>query len=385
MTLASHIRQAGPLGVVALLQALAGARVLSRLARTARGETIRPVATTPSARVTIVVPVLNEAQRLRPCLDGLLAQGAEVGEILIVDGGSTDGTQALVDAAAGRDPRVRAIDAAPIPDGWNGKAWGLEVGARQASEPWLLTIDADVRPAPGLARALVAHAEAAGLPLVSVATRQQIESPGEGLLHPSMLTTLVYRYGIPGQVYRSTGAVQANGQCFLIRRDVLDAVGGFRSVGDEICEDVSLARRVVRAGYPAGFFEAGDLVAVRMYPDWRSTWRDWPRSLPMRDRSSGRGAALGLAEVLLAQALPLAALPALRAARAPRWATTVNLILACTRLGVLAGTRRAYVTRPWTYWLSPLADIPVAVRLIDSALRRRHVWRGRAIVRGGLQ
>jgi len=50
------------------------------------------------------------------------------------------------------------------------------------------------------------------------------------------------------------------------------------------------------------------------------------------------------------------------------------------RIGVLAGTRRAYRNPAWTYWLSLLADLPVAAALIASALRRRHTWRGRALV-----
>jgi hypothetical protein len=38
---------------------------------------------------------------------------------------------------------------------------------------------------------------------------------------------------------------------------------------------------------------------------------------------------------------------------------------------------RAYVARPWTYWLSPLLDVPVAYALQRSAMRHRHAWRGR--------
>lgn len=56
-----------------------------------------------------------------------------------------------------------------------------------------------------------------------------------------------------------------------------------------------------------------------------------------------------------------------------------------TRMGVLFGTARAYRCRPWSYWLSPLCDLPVAFKLGSSALRRRHTWRGRSIVRGGVE
>jgi dolichol-phosphate mannosyltransferase len=59
---------------------------------------------------------------------------------------------------------------------------------------------------------------------------------------------------------------------------------------------------------------------------------------------------------------------------------TVAAILAIVRLGVLAGSARAYEQRPWTYWLAPLADVPVVVALVAASLRRTHVWRGRVLV-----
>src|SRR5688572_21430196 len=268
--------------LLCLVQSLLSLRVIARLLRTARGATIQTASGQPACvgAVTIIVPVLNERDRLQPCLDGLIAQGDEVSEILVVDGGSDDRTQALVMETTKQDRRVRLIDASPIPDGWNGKAWGLQAGLDDAQAPWVLTIDADVHADPALVRSLLAHADATGLDVLSVATRQEIVDPGEGLLHPSMLTTLVYRFGIPGGRYRRVADVQANGQCFLARRAVLERAGGFAAVRESICEDITLARRLVERGNEVGFFEAGELVSVRMYPDWRATWRNWPRSLP---------------------------------------------------------------------------------------------------------
>ena len=58
--------------------------------------------------------------------------------------------------------------------------------------------------------------------------------------------------------------------------------------------------------------------------------------------------------------------------------------LTALRLGTLGGVARAYTNRPWTYWLSPLCDLPIALRLWQSALRRTHTWRGRTLTRGGV-
>ncbi len=377
------------LQVFGLLQVLFGVRVLWRMARTGRRRTSVPAIDQSLCceRVAVIVPVLNERDRLVPCLDGLIAQGEEVSQILVVDGGSLDGTQELVSCYVERDARVRLIDASPVPTGWNGKSWGLQCGFEAAGRAakWILTIDADVRPQPRLARSLIWHARRFKLQALSVATRQEIETAGEGLVHPSLLTTLVYRFGIPGSATRRLADVQANGQCFLIRRELLTSIGEFTSVRDSICEDVTLARRIVASGGEIGFYETDDLVSVRMYSDGWTTLREWPRSLPMRDRYFGLAGVLGLVEVVLVQALPLPLLVLFRAVIAPRWLVTLQLAFLCTRLGVLVGTRSAYIQPPCTYWLSPLFDIPASGLLLAGAVRRRFIWRGRVLARGGTQ
>jgi dolichol-phosphate mannosyltransferase len=338
--------------------------------------------------VSVIVPVLNEHDRLVPCLEGLIAQGEEVEEIVVVDGGSDDGTQELARAYSRRDLRVRLVDASPIPENWNGKAWGLQVGLDSASSNarWILTIDADVRPRPLLTCAVLLQAKLAELAALSVATLQEIEGIGIGLLHPSLLTTLVYRFGMPGKIIRRMSEVQANGQCFLFRRDALAACGGFAATRHSVCEDITIARTLVASGYAIGFYEAGDLVSVNMYEDWRDAWHNWTRSLPMRDQFSGMHALFGWLEVALVQALPLPLMLFLVTTRMrSRWFEALNSMLLVLRTGVLFGTARAYRRRPCSYWFSPLCDLPVAVQLVKSGMRHRHVWRGRVFVRGGME
>ncbi len=371
-------------------QVFLGMRVILRLLRSAGGEriSVEEALAANEELISVIVPVLNEHNRLSACLEGLIAQGSEVAEIVVVDGGSDDGTQQLVCTYAVRDPRVRLVNASPIPANWNGKAWGLQVGLRSANpgSQWILTVDADVHPGPLLARALIGRAKQAELSALSIATLQEIAGTGEGLVHPALLTTLVYRFGIPGKVYRRVSEVQANGQCFLFSRDTLEACGGFLHAQNSVCEDITVARSLVARGYPVGFFEANDLVSVKMYADWQDAWRNWTRSLPMHDQFSGIGTLLGWLEVTLVQALPLPLLLLLVIVQARRsWPLTLNGILSVMRIGVLFGTARAYRQRPWSYWLSPLCDVPVAIQLGRSALQRRHVWRGRILVRGGLQ
>ena len=89
---------------------------------------------------------------------------------------------------------------------------------------------------------------------------------------------------------------------------------------------------------------------------------------------------MGLIELLLAQGLPgmLTVFLALRPATA---LARVNRLLLLMRLGILVGMRRAYANPPATYWLSPLVDPAVCVKLWQSAFRTEHRWRGRVMVR----
>jgi hypothetical protein len=101
----------------------------------------------------------------------------------------------------------------------------------------------------------------------------------------------------------------------------------------------------------------------------------------MRDQYFGWHEWLGLLKVVFLQALPLPVFLFGAAAGRFPWSSVTAGALVAFRLGILAGTARAYPSRPWSYWLSPLLDFPVALKLIVSALARRHVWRGQIYLR----
>lgn len=59
--------------------------------------------------VSVVVTVLNEAQDIGRVVSSLLAQEPPAEEVIVVDGGSTDGTWEWLDSAHARDSRLKAI------------------------------------------------------------------------------------------------------------------------------------------------------------------------------------------------------------------------------------------------------------------------------------
>jgi dolichol-phosphate mannosyltransferase len=367
------------LAVIAALQLALGARMLVTLARTAGGTRVRASTRPVPPSVGILVPVLNEAGRLAPCLEGIISSGPEVAEIVVIDGGSTDDTVAIVRRFQERDARIRLVETVP-PDGTNGKAHGLEAGRQLLATEWVLTIDADVRPEQHLAASLVAHAEAERVNILSVATRQWLGDRLDHLVHPSMLASLVYRLGIPGRATDDPRLIQANGQCMLIRTSLLNRLGGFKPYAHTIAEDIGLAQAAARSGERVGFYETDDLVSVAMYAHGVETALNWSRSLSLRESRSRNAQILDLAGILLLQAAP----PALYVLSRERSsvAQAINAGLISLRLGLLAGTRRAYRNPGPLYWLSPAADVPVWLLLALRSVQRSFTWRGRRVHQG---
>lgn len=59
--------------------------------------------------VSIIVPVYNVKPYLNRCVNSLLGQSYQNMELLLVDDGSTDGSETLCDEYAAQDARVRVL------------------------------------------------------------------------------------------------------------------------------------------------------------------------------------------------------------------------------------------------------------------------------------
>jgi dolichol-phosphate mannosyltransferase len=374
-----------------VLQLPAIAILLSRLlAGPGRQPPLQPCASQSDClgTVSVVVPTLNEAHRITPCLAGLSQQGYEVREVIVVDSRSQDGTPDLVKTVAQADPRFRLLTDDPLPADWVGRPWALHTGFLASSEhsEWILGIDADTQPHPGLVASLVATAIATGYDLISLSPRFILKYPGELWLQPALLMTLVYRFGASGADTNAPERVMANGQCFFCRRSLLVKLGGYTSARGSFCDDVTLARYAASQGAKVGFLDGAKVLQVRMYEGAQETWREWGRSLDLKD-ASPRGQVWGDVWLLLAvQALPLPVVLFLLGFQV--WtlpvqvALGVSLFLVIIRFALLAAIAPSYnfsqTNASWLFWLSPLADPLAVFRIFLSSLQRPTQWRGRS-------
>ena len=334
--------------------------------------------------VSVIVPTLDEAARLAPCLAGLRVQGQPLLEVLVVDSRSTDGTRELVAAAAELDPRVRLLTDDPLPAGWVGKVWALEHGLRAARGEWVLGIDADVAPKPGLVAGAVAAAREARYSVVSFSPRFAAQTGWEQFVQPALLLTLVFRGGVLGSD-AVPERLLANGQCFLARRGTLLRHGGYAAARASFADDVTLARHLARRGERVGFLDGSRLYLVRSYRSAGEMWREWGRSLDLRQATSAARQWTDVVFLTAVQALPLPTLAVLGVAAwasplapAARLLAAVNGVLLGIRLLLLRPLSHSYDGPGASFWLSWLADPLAVARIVLSTVRRRRQWRGRS-------
>ncbi len=92
-----------------------------------------------SAIVSVVMPSVNSARHISDALHSVINQSLKEFEIIVVDGGSTDGTRDIVTMLANSDSRIRLI----TNDDDQGPAHARCVGIRAAKGDYVAFLDAD--------------------------------------------------------------------------------------------------------------------------------------------------------------------------------------------------------------------------------------------------
>ena len=351
------------------MRLLAGAAVLLTAHTALNAALLRvPTARTTGARVSVLLPVRDEAARVEPCLRSLLAQEGVDLEVVVLDDGSTDGTADVVRRVVDGDPRVRLLTGRPLRAGWLGKPHACQQLAEAAASTSdvLVFVDADVVLAPHAVAATVALLEQTGLDLLSPYPRQ--EAPGmtalvQPLLQWSWLAFLPLRLA---ERSARPSLSAANGQLLAVRRSAYDRTGGHAAVHDQVVEDVELLRALKRTGGTGGVCDGTALATTRMYGSWDELVDGYTKSLWTLPLPT-----VGLL-ALLYVVPAVAALRGSRAGRAAYVAGVAGRVVSARRTG---GPVAASVAHP----VSVAAFCLLALRSRLHRRRGRLTWKGRAL------
>lgn len=179
----------------------------------------------------------DSAARLTGCLAALARQAVPA---LVVDNASCDGSADLAERLGARVLRLARNE---------GYGRGNDAGARASAAAFLLVLNPDVVLDDGAAAALLAAA--ARYPDAGMWAPRIVEEDGRVFLQPRSLLA-PYLPNPAGRACRPDGDACApflSGACFLIRRDLYLALGGFDGRIFLFYEDDDLCRRLADAGH----------------------------------------------------------------------------------------------------------------------------------------
>ena len=330
----------------------------------------------PSRGPGVVIAARNEALDLPGTLDALLSQTVQLPEVVVVDGGSTDGTP---DVVRGYGRGVRLLEEPPLPDRWVGKSWACWNGAESTQGEWILFLDADVRLDPRAVATLLRWARSEEADLASIGTRIDMEGAWERIVLPLYVQLVLTHFRSPHVNRPSSSAAVANGQVLLVRRATYEVLGGHAAIHEDLIEDVALAERFRAAGRRLRFAYGPDLARTRMYRSQEEMFEGLLKTVHGNRYSTGRqlGRLVGMVGLFL---LPLGLLP-LGLLTGDLALSAMGAFLYVALFGKHVAFARATGARARDGLLYPVA-VAYYVRLLGASMRRglgvgSVSWKGR--------
>jgi hopene-associated glycosyltransferase HpnB len=219
--------------------------------------------------ITVLIPARNEAKVIGTTLSSLKDQGHDL-KIVVVDDRSTDGTFAVAQASGVHNLRV--LSGELLPAEWSGKLWALEQGFRHVNTPLTLLLDADIELRPGIIQALRQKLKGNNLQLVSVMAHMRMVNLWERLFMPAFVYFFKMLYPFRLSNSSSTRVAAAAGGCILLETRLIEEIGGFKAIHDELIDDCALAKRVKALSYRTWIGLTHSVHSLRSYEDLADIW-----------------------------------------------------------------------------------------------------------------
>ena len=342
-----------------------------------KGAPLPPLASSKGPDVTVIVPACNEEETIQATLRSLLASTGVRLQIVAVDDRSTDRTGALMDAvaietqAADASHQLEVIHNRELPEGWLGKPYAMNLALKRATAPWLLLTDGDVVFHPQALELSVRYAQAHEVDHLVLILTLILNTTGERAMLAAMNALAnwnirLWKVADP-KAKDSFGAGGFN----LVRRQVLERLGGFEALRMQVVEDLCLAWKVKRARYAQHVVLGPGLARIR--------WLVGPLGVVQLSEKNGFAvfgyrtwlallACVGLAVDVV---LPLAALAA------GGWAAVAGGLTYAAILLAYYASRRVTQVSPWLAVFFAPAGALVLFAFLRSILL--------TVVRGGVK
>ena len=216
-------------------------------------------------KVSVIIPACNEAKTIEDAMQSRLQDDYPNLEILLIDDRSTDRTGEIVDKIAAKDSRVKAIHISELPEGWVGKPYALDQGAKLATGDWLLFSDADVYIKPTAIKRAITYCESRKLDHLTIFP----ELYQTRFLLDTLLSLFIRWICLMARVWavedEKSNASAGAGAFNLVRRSALEKIKGFEALRLEVADDVALGQVLKKSGARSSLINGRHYVGIYFY------------------------------------------------------------------------------------------------------------------------
>ena len=296
--------------------------------------------------ISILFAARDEEEKLPGAVATFLALDYPRYEVVAVNDRSQDGTEAILEAAAREDPRLKVIQITSLPAGWLGKPYALHQAYEKSTGEWLVLTDADVHFAPDVLRRAIALAKTKGWDHMPVLAEAKLYTFGEKVVMTFFATAFVlatrpWRVSKPhSSEYIGVGAFQ------LIRRNTYEKMGTHRRLAMEVVDDMKVGKLVKETGGRSGVAKGGSAVSVHWHSGVRNIIRGTEKNFYAAAGYSPWIAGAQLVSIFSAWIFPWLALPFVNG-----WARVFAVMAIVVPMMAQAGAAREFRVS-WLYALT---------------------------------
>lgn len=187
--------------------------------------------------LTVAIPARNETLDLEACLHSIVANDYPKLEIIVLDDSSQDKTPRIIKQFA--HDGVRFVQGTEPDEHWLAKNFAYQRLLEEASGEVVLFCGVDVRFEPESLRRIVTAMLAREKTMVSIIPRRFRDSVAGSFIQPMRYW---WELALPRRQFDRPPVLST---CWVIKRDVLQKLGGFASVGHSIIPETYFARELI--------------------------------------------------------------------------------------------------------------------------------------------
>lgn len=230
--------------------------------------------------ISVVIPARDEEKNLPRLLSSILDEDYKNIEILVINDQSSDRTEEIIKEFEQKDSRVKGYNTAEgVKLSKHGKINALMQVVDYAKGDYIIFTDADTWQEKNAISSMLKIIKKEHSDILSGFPREHIPSFWAHVITSAMVFSNAV---LPQPIIRALSSPRfslAIGQFIMVKRSSFLAVGGFKAVPFQICDDVALVKHFLKCGKKYTYTKVSDYISCEMYDSARDAYNGLERSI----------------------------------------------------------------------------------------------------------